>query len=333
MGLVAVAIMTRYLGQAGFGDYITIVTFLSFFAVVADLGLTLVTTQLISLPNADQNKILGNLLSIRLVTAIIFLGLAPAVVLFFPYSTEIKIGVAIMLFSFLFTALSQVFVGLFQKNLRMDKVSWAEMSSRAVLVLGAAMSQRYDWGLMGLAYATTFSSAVSFLLHYFFSFKYAHVKLLFDKDLWLKIFKYSWPLALTIVFNLIYLRADTLILSLLKSSNEVGIYGAAYKVIDVLVTIPYMFAGIILPLLTHSWATGDKEKFKKIMQRSIDIMCIMVMPMIFGTQFIAKKMMVLVAGEEFGISGPVLQILIIAVGLLFVSCMFSHAIIAIEKQK
>ncbi len=198
LGLIAVAIMTRYLGQSGFGDYITIITFLSFFAVIADLGLTLVTTQLISQPNADQDKILGNLLSLRLATAVIFLGLSPVVVLFFPYSAQIKIGVAIVSFSFLFTALSQIFVGLFQKQLRMDKVSWAEVISRAVLVLGVALAQKNDWGLLGLAYATTFSSAVSFLLHYIFSCKYARVKLLFDKALWLKIFKYSWPLAVTI---------------------------------------------------------------------------------------------------------------------------------------
>lgn len=45
-----------------------------------------------------------------------------------------------------------------------------------------------------------------------------------------------------------YLKTDTLILSLIKSPEEVGLYGAAYRIIDVPTTLPYMFAGIILPI-------------------------------------------------------------------------------------
>ena len=101
LGLIAVAIITRYLGQVGFGEYTTVVTFLSFFAILADLGLTLVTVQMISRPNIDQNKILGNLLALRLVSAVIFLAFAPLVAIFFPYSNIIKIGIAITTLNFL----------------------------------------------------------------------------------------------------------------------------------------------------------------------------------------------------------------------------------------
>ena len=66
LGLVAIAIMTRYLGREGFGQYTTIVTFLSFFGIIADLGLTLVTVQMISQPKVDENKILSNLFSLSL---------------------------------------------------------------------------------------------------------------------------------------------------------------------------------------------------------------------------------------------------------------------------
>jgi len=45
LGLVAIAIITRQLGLAGFGQYTTIITWLSFFAILADFGLTLVTAQ------------------------------------------------------------------------------------------------------------------------------------------------------------------------------------------------------------------------------------------------------------------------------------------------
>lgn len=339
LGLLAVAIMTRYLGKEGFGQYTAIITFLSFFGIVADLGLTLVTVQMISRPNIDQDKILGNLFSLRLISALVFLGLAPLIVLFFPYDPIIKLGVAIATGSFLFVALNQILVGLFQKNLRMDKVSIAEVASRLALVVGIYIVYKVDKGLIGLVVVTVLSGAISFLLHYIFSRSFSRLRLCFNLDIWKQILVKSWPLALTIFFNLLYLKTDTLLLTIIKRPSEigmiaeVGLYGAAYKVIDILITFPFMFAGIILPILTLRWNENNKEGFKKILQKSFDILIIMAIPLAIGTQFVAREVMVLVAGHEFAASGAILQILILAACFIFFGNMFSHAIIAINKQK
>ncbi len=180
LGLVAIALITRYLGQEGFGQYTTIITFLSFFGIVADLGLTLVTVQMISQPGVDQNKTLSNLLGLRLASAIIFLGLAPLIIFFFPYDPIIKIGVTITTLSFLFIALNQILVGLFQKHLRMDKVSIAEVISRLVLLAGIFLVIKSGYGLIGIMIATVTASLVSFLLHYLLSRSLARIKLRFN---------------------------------------------------------------------------------------------------------------------------------------------------------
>lgn len=333
LGLAGIAIMTRYLGQTGFGQYTIIITFLSFFGILADFGLTLVTVQMISRPGIDQDKILSNLFSLRLLSAIIFLGLAPLAVFFFPYDPIIKMGVAVTALSFFFVALNQILVGVFQKNLRMDKVSIAEIAGRIILVAGIIIAVRFNYGLLGIMIATVISSALNFFLHYLFSTKFVKIKFSFDKDVWIEIIKKSWPLALTIAFNLVYLKTDTLILSLIKSPAEVGIYGAAYKVIDVLITIPFMFAGIVLPIITVSWAEKNLIQFKNIMQKSFDTMAIIALPLVVGAQFTAEQIMSLVAGEEFASSGTVLKILIFAAGAIFLGAVFTHGIIAINKQK
>ena len=41
LGIVIIALMTRYLGKEGFGQYITVVAFLSFFGIIVDFGLNL----------------------------------------------------------------------------------------------------------------------------------------------------------------------------------------------------------------------------------------------------------------------------------------------------
>lgn len=333
LGLAAVAIMARYLRQAGFGQYTVVFTFLSFFGIIADFGLTLVTSQMISRPEADQENLLNNLFSLRLVSAVIFLGLAPLTVLFFPYAPIIKLGVAVASLSFFFTALSQILVGFFQKNLTMAIVAAAEVISRIILLGGVILTAYFNFGLLGIIIVTVIASFLSFIMHYWFSRRYIRITWRIDLKVWREIIVKSWPLGVTIFLNLIYLRADILFLSLLKSQNEVGVYGATYKVIDVLTSLPFMFAGLILPILTAAWSAKNFANFNRVMQKSFAAMIIVAIPLIIGAQLTARPLMLLIAGGDFAQSGQILKILILAIGFIFIGCLLAHAVIALDKQK
>jgi len=333
LGLFALALITRYLGQVGFGEYTTINTFLTFFAVIADLGLTLVTVQMISGSPTNENKILNNLFSLRLVTVLLFIGLAPLIVIFLPYSRTIKTGVLITAVFFIFPALNQVLIGLFQKRLSMDRAALSEIASRVVLILGVLTVKKLNAGLTGVLIATVLSGGASFLSHYLFALRFAIIKLEFDFKYWKKIISKSWPLAVTIVLNLIYLRADTLVLSLVRSQAEVGLYGAAYKIIDVLTTLPFMFAGLILPILTAAWLEKKSGQFNIVLQKSFDFMLITAVPLVIGAQFLAKPVMIFIAGADFAAAGLILKMLIFAVAAIFLGTIFSHAVIAIDCQR
>lgn len=333
LGLFALALITRALGLGGFGDYTTITTFLTFFAVIADLGLTLITVQMISSGQNDERRTLNNLFGLRLVSIILIMAAAPAIAFFSPYSPIIKSGIIIGLFSFIFPALNQIIIGLFQKKLSMGRDAAAEIIGRLVLIAGIVVSQKMQAGLSGILIVLSIAAGINFLVHYFLALKFAVIRPEFDWSVWKKILTKSWPLAITIVLNLIYLRADTLILSFFRSSEEVGLYGAAYKIIDVLTTLPFMFAGLILPIITTAWNEGRKDYFQKVLQKSFDLMAIAALPLVVGAQFLGQPIITLVAGDEFAPAGKIIGLLIFAVAAIFLGTMFSHAVIAIDKQK
>ncbi|MFA5318261.1 MAG: flippase [Patescibacteria group bacterium] len=333
LGLAAVAIMTRYLGRIGFGQYTTIIAYLQFFGLLADMGLTLVTGQMLAKYPDKENKIINNLFTFRLIAALIFLVPAPIIVLFLPYSLAVKTGIFIAVISFLFIALNQILIGFYQKHLMMMRASAGEVGGRLALVLAVVIAVYYDSGLRGIVIATTIASIFNFLINYFLIPSFIKLRLAYDKNMWREIFSLSWPIALTIAFNIIYLKTDTLILSLIKSEAEVGLYGAAYRVIDVLIMLPFVLAGLMLPQLTAAKKQGQDGEFKKIIQNSFDLMFIIALPMVIGAQFIASPLMSLVAGNEFFASGKILQLLIFAAGIIYLGTIFSHVLIAIEKQK
>jgi len=332
IGVVVIGMLTRYLGQAGFGQYTTIMAFLQLFGVLVDMGLYIILVKKISEPNVDSEQIVSNIFTLRLISAILFLGLAPIIVLFFPYPAVVKLGVLVTALSFLGITLTQVLTGIFQKNLRMDKVVLAEVFGRIVLIVTTYFVIKADLGLIWVMVSVVAGSLLNFFILFAFSRQFVRIKLSFDFFVWRQVVKESWPIALSIAFNLIYLRADIIILSLYHKAEDVGIYGASYKVLDVLVTFPAVFAGLVLPLLTAAWVAQNREKFQRVLRKSFDFMFMAAAPLVVGTFFISKPVMDLIA-PEFRDSAAVLNILIIAAGIIFIGNLFGNTVVAINKQK
>jgi O-antigen/teichoic acid export membrane protein len=332
IGLIAVALMTRYLGQTGYGYYTTMIAFLQFFGVLADFGLQMTTTKILSEPGSDNNKVFGNILVLRFLSSILFLGSAVLIVWLLPYPLIIKQGISIVSLSFFFVSMQSIFISVFQKNMNMVKVAVAEIWARSVMLFGIWLSIQSGLSILWIVSSVVIGNMVGFLILFYSSFKYIKLRPEIDLRIWKKIWKQAWPLAITITLTLVYFRADTIILSLYRPQSEVGIYGATYKVLEVLVQFPYLFLGLILPLLTKFFL-ANRKMFGLIIQKSFDFMMIIVIPMIFSSMILGEKIMVFVAGPEFSVSGTLLKILIFAAALIYLGALFGYGIVAADLQK
>lgn len=333
LGLLAIGMMTRYLGQEKFGWYITTITFLQFVGILIDFGLVPVTAQILSEPDYDKEKLLKNLLGFRLVTAIVFLGIAPFIALFFPYPTEIKIAIGFSTISFLCICLNQVLTGFFQQQLKLYWQSLADIAGRIVLIIGLWLFIYYHYTFLPIMLVLVASALSYTIVFWLGASKYTKLGFAFDWSIWKKIITKMWPIAISIIFNVVYLRGDTVLLSFFRSQSEVGIYGAAYRVIDILSQMAMLIMGIMLPLMAYQWSRNIKEGFKKYYQQSFDIIMLITVPTVIIFTILAKPIMVLVAGKDFLASGTSLQILSLAVCGVYLGAVFGHTAVAINRQK
>lgn len=333
LSVFTIALIARYLKPDGFGQFTIIIAFLSFFGILVDMGIYLTALQMIAEPGRDSKKIFSNAFTMRVAIAGFFLVLAPSISLLFPYPAIVKKGMFAASFAFFFISLCQILHAIFQKELKMLASEISEVIGKTVILIAVAIAVYLKLNLVAIMLCLSLGNLVHFLTKFFFSQKYIKTKFAFNKEVWLEIISKSWPIALSITFNLIYLRGDTIILSLFANEAQVGFYGASYKIIDVLTTLPIILAGLMLPLFTAAWAEKNIPKLKRYLQISFDASAMIALPIIFGVQFIAAPTMVFVAGEEFYPSGKILRILIIAVSMIFFGTMFSHFIVAINKQR
>ena len=163
--------------------------------------------------------------------------------------------------------------------------------------------------------------------------KEINLKLSVDLEIWKRILTKTWPVALSVIFTTIYFKGDAVILSLVRPYTDVGIYGASYKILEVLITLPILFMGLVLPHLTKNFTENNKNEFNKLIQKSWDAISLFTIPLVIGTLVLAEPIILLIAGEEYGPSIQVLQILIFAAGIIFLGSLFTHTIVAINQQK
>ena len=330
LGLAAVAIMTRTLGVEKFGWYITTTGFLQFIGIISDFGFTVTTSNMLSEPAFDKKKLLNTIFTWRFLTALIFQGLAPLLILFFPYPREIKIAVTIITVSFFALALQQVFIGYCRAHLRVVMVTWAEILGRVALVIGVALAAWRHAGFLPMMAAITVASILS--AGYMWT-KILPIRFCLDRAISKALFYKMWPTALSVIFNAFYLQADRVILPLYVSQAEVGIYGAAYRVLDITIQIAAIVMGLIMPLITYAWSRNLKEEFARRYQLSFDLLCLILLPMIAGIVVLAQPIMRLIAGRDFSGAGELLKWLGLSIFGTCFGMVFGHIALAINRQK
>jgi len=335
IGVFSLALITRMLGQTGFGFYTTIFAFVQLFAILADLGLYMAMLREISSvkDKLSENKIINNIFTIRLASSLLMLILIPVVIQFFPYDQAVKTGVIFFMGTFFFQSLITTLTAVFSKKLDMAKVAFVDFVNKFLYAGFLLYLFFYGFSLKVIVLGNSFTMALSFILLLFFIRRHTKLSLAWDFKYWRTVWHRSWPLAITVVLNLLYFKADTLVLSAYRSPEEVGLYGAPYRVLEVMATFPHMFMSLILPIFTASWVANKIKDLNDNFQHSFNFFSILSIAMLFSTWLISRPLMIKLAGQEFAASGAILDVLILATVGIFFGTLFIYLIVAINAQK
>ncbi|MBI1961388.1 MAG: flippase [Parcubacteria group bacterium] len=333
LGVLTVALLLRYLSVDDYGRYTTVLAFILLFGTFVDFGLNLTTTQDISLPGADVGRTISAIFTLRLLVNVVLVLLLPVILLAFPYEQTVKDAILISSVLFFTYSLFQVLASYFQMILAAGKVAFAELVGRVVLLLTTGIAIYFKFSFIEIMLTIAASSLAQFWVLLRFTARAIKLKLVVDRAIWARIISKTWPIALSVVFTTIYFKGDAIILSLTRPYQDVGIYGAAYKILEVLITVPILFMGLVLPLLSRQFSQNDTKGFNGTIQKSWDALALVTVPLVVGTLILAEPIMALIAGQGYEPAAGVLRILIVAAGFIFLGSLFAHAVVAIGKQK
>mgnify|MGYP003394112832 CR=1 FL=1 len=255
---VATILVAYYAGFETLGSFTKIVTFVSIFYLLLDFGMNSVFLKL-HFENTKEN--LGNLIVLRVLVAIILLPIVFIFATLLPhnlitgtgFSEFEKLGIVIYSFTLVTSSLVLSLQSYLQKKLSYSVSFLPSLFSSFILlfiIIFAAKTQN----LPLLLFSYVISGGILFAsLLYVMQKKYdlrlaTHNFKAFSRVLLFS----SLPLGILLFLNLVYSKIDTLILSFLRPSVEVGIYGTSYRFFELSIAVPAFLASSVYPILLQS---------------------------------------------------------------------------------
>ena len=311
VGLIVGVWLARYLGPQLFGEYsyaFAVFLMVSPFATLALDGITI--RSFVQDPSC-RDEILGTsfFLMIGGGTLAYFLAL---ISIFWarPGDHLVQWLVGIMAAS----TIVQVFIAIefwFESQMQWKYTVYAKTSAFLILsgvkiglILMKAPVVAFAWAALA---DTALGSAGLLLVYWKKGFTVKNWK--FKRTMAASLLHDSWPLLLSSLFTMVYLRIDQVMLGNMAGSAELGNYSVAVRISEAWYFIPIVISSAVFPALIEIETTSE-ELFYANMQKLYNLMALLAYIVALPVAFFAKEIIQVLFTSVYHDAGSLLAILI-----------------------
>lgn len=319
MALLVGVWVARYLGVESYGTLNYASAFVDLFGTFSSLGLSSLVIRTIVEASTDRDTILGTTFCLQIGGGIFSIIITILASLFFDFSDPIIVPLIIILSVIsLFKAFDTIEIW-FQSQVQSKYTVIAKNSAFILLALIKLLLTQLKAPLIAFAWAALAEFAVSamglILAYQFQGFSITAWK--WSVDLAKRLLREGWPLALSGLAIVIYMKIDQVMLGSMIGSEAVGLYAAATKISEIWYFIPVAIVSSVAPSIYQAKKENDEllyyNKITNLLKSLNLISLIIVLLMIF----LAKPLILFLFGQDFIKSELILSIHIWAI--IFVS--------------
>jgi PST family polysaccharide transporter len=309
VGLFVGVWIARYLGPEQFGLLNYAMAFVALFGAIASLGLSgIVVRDLVKDP-ACANTTLGTAFVLQFIGGFLAFGLAIAVIGFArPDDGLAKLMVAVLGFVMVFKS-SEVVKYWFESQVQSKYTVWVENGAFMVfaavkvgLILTNASLMSFVWavfaegllvaaGLLGM-YAWRGGRLLAWHGHY-------HRAKILLKD--------SWPLILSGLAIMVYMRIDQIMLGQMLGDEAVGIYSAAVRISEVWYFVPMAIVASVFPSIIEAKKQSESLYYERL-QKLYDLMTLLALGVALSMTLMSDWLIALFYGDGYSGAGTVLAL-------------------------
>jgi O-antigen/teichoic acid export membrane protein len=331
LNLVASLVLIRYLQPAGYGDYVFVLSFAALFGLMSDLGLSKIAVRDISRNEQGTAVILGTAIVGKLLLAAVSAALVQIALAMIDARPEIRLAIAVASLMYVTEAFLSIVV-IFQVRLAMQYEALVTVVIQAidtVLILGLVA---LGADLIQLVAAPVASGAAGCVLVLVIARRRFAARLDLDLRRLPGLLWEAAPIGITLLLAVAYLKLDSVLLGLLATPVDVGLYGSAFRPIEYLLLASGVLITPLFPLLAR-WYGRESARFTLVYWRGMDALLVIALPVPVLLFWVADPLVRGVYTESFASAAVPLRVLSIALVLMIVSAWQGFALLAAGRQR
>lgn len=330
MGFIYRIYMAKTLGGMGYGSYLFVTTFVTYFGIIALFGFRNVIIQRVAARRDEVHLYAGVGLQMRLISATVALLVVLVATFVLKRTANLHAPLIVCALSLPATALNDALEAVF---LGLERSQYSAISAviANVVKVGLGLELLHlGYGLVAILALFTVASFLNALVNWMLLRKVLQVPVSFRwrgrRELRRSVFQDALPFWYAMLAVKVYYRNDVLILGWLKGDTVVGWYGGAYMAIDFLLLVGNAVTAAALPILSRIHAetpgaiAGRYNKLCKYLFLAAWPVCCLVS--IFGPAAIP-----IVLGHSFVNGADALRVLIWTV-LFEAQCLLCGTVLA-----
>ncbi len=322
------------LGAAEYGLFFSLFNFSLLLNIILDFGLTNFNNREISRHSQLLSKYLSNIVVVKLILAFVYIIFSLCIALIMGYN-----GRQIYILSIL--VVNQIlasFILYLRSNLsglhlfKTDSI--LSVLDRFLMILLCSVMiwgnlRGFNFSIEWFVYAQTFSYLITAL--FVFSLVVSKTKFFkpsFDRLFILSILKQSYPYAILIFLMTLYSRIDSVLIErfLPNGSTEAGIYAQAFRLLDAASMVPFLFAGLLLPMFSKM--IKNKEAVQPLLAFAFSLLIIPAIAFTNSCIFYRVELMDLFYHQHAKESSVILGFLMVSFSFISINYIFGTLLTA-----
>ncbi|WP_270781610.1 flippase [Lactobacillus amylovorus] len=331
--LITFPYVSRVLSVPGIGIYNFSNTYISYFILIAGLGIATYAVREGAKYRENKDKIndfVSQIFSLNMIaTVIAYLLLFASLIIFKNLRNYIS---CILIFSLqiLFTTLGTEWIYTIYEDYTYITIRSIVFKMISIVLLFLLVRRPEDY----LIYAaiTVFSAVGSNLLNFIHARNFVHIKLT-TKTNWKYHLKPILIIFASAIAVTIYVSSDTTILGLLKNDYAVGIYSTSVKIYQIAQGLLSALLTVTIPRLAFLWGRRHISEYNQVLSKVIDSLGILVLPAAVGLIMLSREIILIIASEKYLPSVNSLRIISWAIIFSIFSWIFSDCVLIPAKRE
>ncbi len=311
VGLFVGVWVARFLGPEQFGYLSYALAFVSLFSAIAGLGLDGIVVRDLVRDPSDKDKILGTAFVLKFLSGVsTFLIVLTAIRLLRPTDSLTFWLVGIIAGGMIFNAFDTIDFW-FQSQVQ-SKFSVVAKSSAFLLIsvakVALILTNAPLIAFAGAGFAEIMIGSMGMVITYRVSA--GHIRRWRSNlSVAKRLLKDSWPLILSSLAIMIYMRIDQVMIGEMVGSREVGIYSVAVQLVEAWFFIPGIIVSSVFPSIVEAKDMGESVFYERL-QQLYNFMAFTAYVIAVPVTFIAGWVIKTLYGGAYSKAGPMLAVLI-----------------------